>query len=137
MSDLTKFRSAMSASTKLLQQDKDDEALRILDEAIEEAVCDGDKSWVRTLCHHAAIIAAHNENLDLAKHYYEQSLTSNPENAPALYGLARVYRDQGQPEVAKKYAKRCYDALMRDDTDILKAYLLESLSTDWPEVTRR
>jgi tetratricopeptide (TPR) repeat protein len=127
----------MSASTKLLQQDKDDEALRILDEAIEEAVRDGDKSWVRTLCHHAAIIAALNENLDLAKHYYEQSLTSNPENAPALYGLARAYRDQGQPEVARTYAKRCYDALMRVDTDILKPHLLESLSMGWPEVTRR
>jgi Tfp pilus assembly protein PilF len=80
----------MSASTKLLQQDKNDEALRILDEAIEEAVRDGDKSWVRTLCHHAAIIAEFTENLDLAKHYYEQSLASNPENAQTLYGLARV-----------------------------------------------
>jgi tetratricopeptide (TPR) repeat protein len=137
MPDPTKFRSAMSASTKLLQQDKNNQALGMVDEAIEEAVRDGDNSWVRTLCHHAAIIARFTENLDLAKYYYEQSLASNPENAQALYGLARVYRDQGRPEVARIFAKRCHDALMRDDTDILKPHLLESLSTDWPEVTRR
>jgi tetratricopeptide (TPR) repeat protein len=124
----------MSGSTKLLQQDKNDEALRILDEAIAEAACDGDNSWVRTLCHHAAVIAKFTENLDMAKHYYEQSLISNPENAQALYGLARVYQDQGQPEVAKKYAKRCYDALMQDDSDILKPHLLESLSKGWPDI---
>jgi tetratricopeptide (TPR) repeat protein len=137
MPESTKFRSAMNDSTKLLQQDKNDEALRIVDEAIAEAVRDGDNSRVCTLCHHAAIIAGFTENQDLAKHYYEQSLTSNPENAQALYGLARASRDQEQPEVAKKYAKRCYDALMRDDSEILKAYLLESLSKDWPGVVRK
>jgi Tfp pilus assembly protein PilF len=92
---------------------------------------------VRILCHHAAVIARFIGNLDLAKHYYEQSLASNPENATALCGLARVYRDKGQPEVARTYAKRCHDALMRDDSDILKPHLLESLSVSWPEVTRK
>jgi tetratricopeptide (TPR) repeat protein len=137
MSDSTKFRNAMSSSTKLLQQDQHDQALRIVDEEIAEAVCIGENSWVCTLCHHAAIIARFTNNLDLAKHYYEQSLASNPESVNALYGLATVYRDQRQPEVAKEYAMRCYDALMRDDSDILKAHLLESLSKDWPDVARR
>ena len=107
----SRYRDAMSASMKLMEQDKNEEALRLLDDAIAVAMSENENRWVLTLSHHAAVISNFLGNLELVKRYYQQSLSFNPENPRALLGLANVSKGQGEPELAKSYAARCYKAL--------------------------
>lgn len=109
------------------------EALKLLDDSIAETKRDRNVSWIRTLCHHAAIVCRFDENLASAQHYYEESLASDPENARALYGLATVALDQGQLEIAKQYATRCHTANLRCDDEILKKGLFDLLVKHWPD----
>ena len=110
------------------------EALKLLDDSIAEARRGRNVSWIRTLCHHAAVVSRFNENLASAQHYYEESLASDPENARALYGLATVALDQGQLEIAKQYATRCNTAILRCDDEILKQGLLGLVVKHWPDI---
>ena len=76
----SRYRDAMSASMKLMEQDKNEEALRLLDDAIAVAMSENENRWVLTLSHHAAVISNFLGNLELVKRYYQQSLSFNPEN---------------------------------------------------------
>ena len=127
----------MSNSVRLLQQDKYEEALKLLDESIAEAVRERQISWIRTLSHHAAVISNFMENLQLEKHYYQQSLTFDPENPRALYGLAKIAREQGEPDVARQYAARCHKAIVEGDNEIMKEGLLELVVKNWPEFAEK
>lgn len=128
-----RYRDVISASTKLMQQDENEEALRLLDGAIAMAISENEARWVLTLSHHAAVISNFLGSLSRVKHYYEKSLTLNPENPRALAGLADVAKEQGELELAKEYATRCYRALIEGD-DFLKKERLETLLKKWPEV---
>jgi len=64
-------------------------ALKLLDDSIAEAKRDHDISWIRTLCHHAALVSRFNENLTSAQHYYEESLASDPETPEHCTGWLR------------------------------------------------
>jgi tetratricopeptide (TPR) repeat protein len=129
-----RFRDAINSSSKLLQRDEYEEALKLLDESIAEAIRGNQVSWVRTLSHHAAVISKFAGNLQLVKHYYEQSLAFNPDNPRALYGLAEVAREQGETEIARQYAFRCHRAIEESEDEIAKQALLELLVRHWPEV---
>jgi len=52
-----RFRKAMTDSARLVQQDEHERALKLLDESMAEAVREQQDSWVRTLCHHAAVVS--------------------------------------------------------------------------------
>jgi tetratricopeptide (TPR) repeat protein len=129
------YRDAMSSSARLAQQGDDEEALRLLDDAIARAISENENRWVLTLSHHAAVISNFLGNWSQVKHYYENSLAFNPENPRALAGLADVAKEQGELELAKQYAARCYRALIEGD-DFLKKERLESLLKKWPEVSQ-
>jgi tetratricopeptide (TPR) repeat protein len=131
-----RYRDAMSASTKLMQQGENEEALRLLDGAIAMAISENESRWLLTLSHHAAVISNFLGSFSRVKHYYEKSLTFNPENPRALAGLADVAKEQGELELAKEYAARCYRALIEGD-DFLKKERLETLLKKWPEVAER
>jgi tetratricopeptide (TPR) repeat protein len=138
MGEENQFRVAITNSLKFNDQGENAEALKLLDDAIAKAERDGNVSWIRTLCHHAAIVARFNENLTAAQLYYEKSLGSDPENAKALYGLAAVALDQGHPEIAEQYAKRSHTAILRlNDDDFLKQGLLDLLLKHWPNIADR
>ena len=138
MGEENQFRVAITNSLKFNDQGENAEALKLLDNAIAKAERDGNVSWIRTLCHHAAIVASFNENLTAAQLYYEKSLGSDPENAKALYGLAAVALDQGHPEIAEQYAKRSHTAILRlNDDDFLKQGLLDLLLKHWPNIADR
>jgi hypothetical protein len=129
-----RYTDALSASAGLLREDSG-KALRLLDDAIALAISEQENQWVLTLSHHAAVISTFIGNLELVKHYYRQSLSSNSENPRALLGLATVARKQGEPELAKDYATRCYKALM-DGDDFLKDARLETLLKQWPDIAK-
>ena len=130
-----RYRKAMSASTELTRQDKKREALRLLDDAIAKAESENESRWVLTLSHHAANISRFLEDLPRVKHYYLESLKFNPENPRALSGLADVAKAEGELELAKEYAARCYKALIVGD-DFLKKERLQTLIHKWPEVSQ-
>jgi len=130
-----RYRKAMSASTELTQQDKEREALRLLDDAIAMAESENENRCVLTLSHHAANISRFLEDLPRVKYDYLESLKFNPENPRALSGLADVAKAEGELEVAKEYPARCYKALIAGD-DFLKKERLETLLHKWPEVSQ-
>jgi len=130
-----RLRDAINKSAKLSQDEKHQEALELVDRAIADAILQGHASWVLTLSHHAAVIAAFLGDHQLVKKYYEQSLAYVPENPRALYGLAKVAREEGESETARQYAFKCYKALGElEDEDVVKQGLLDLVLKDWPEV---
>jgi hypothetical protein len=60
-------------------------------------------------------------------------LAFDPENPSALCGLADVAREEGELELAKEYAARCYK-ILTEGNDSLKNAWLETLLKKWPEV---
>jgi Tfp pilus assembly protein PilF len=93
------FWGAINASAELWKLGKQQSAVKVLDEAIAYWVQGRrQKSSVRTLCHHAAELCRSAGNLSLVKHYYQQSLTHNPDDPIALYGLAEVALEQGDTD---------------------------------------
>jgi Tfp pilus assembly protein PilF len=137
MAEENRFRIAITSSLSLVERGEHGEALKLLDDSIAEAKRDQNVSWIRKLCHHAAIVSRFTENLASAQHYYEESLASDPENARALYGLATVALDQGQLETAKQYATRCHTAILRCDDEVLKQGLLDLLVKHWPDIAEK
>jgi tetratricopeptide (TPR) repeat protein len=129
------YRDVMSSSARLTQQGDNEEALRLLDGAIARAISENENRWVLTLSHHAAVISNFLGNWSQVKHYYEKSLAFNPKNPRALSGLADVAKEQGELDLAKEYAARCYKALIEGD-DFLKKERLETLLKKWPEVSQ-
>jgi len=121
----------------LLERDEHQEALKLLDESIAEAIQQRQISWIHILCHHAAVISNFMGDLQLEKHYYEQSLASNAENPMALYGLAKIAREQGELEIARQYAERCHKAIVEGDDEIVKAGLLDLVVMHWPELGQK
>jgi Tfp pilus assembly protein PilF len=135
MTEENRFKIAITSSLKLVENGEHEEALKLLDDSIAEAKQDHNVPWIRTLCHHAAIVSRFTENLTSARRYYEESLTSDPENPRALYGLAAVALDQGELELAKQYATRCHAAILRCEDEVLKQGLLDLLVKHWPDIT--
>ena len=127
----------MTSSTKLMGEGLNEQALVLLDEAIVEAVRQQDSLWIRVLCRHASIVANFLGNFHLERQYHEQSLAFNPEDPSALYGLAKVALKLGEPEIAKRYAARCHEAILQSDDEIVKQGLLGMVLKDWPEVARK
>jgi tetratricopeptide (TPR) repeat protein len=132
-----RYRDAVTESTKLTQQSQNEEALRLLDDAIAIAMSENENRWVLTLSHHAAVISNFLRNFSREKHYYEKSLEFNPENPIALYGLAEVALKQGQTDLAKQYAKRSYDATVQGDDEMAKHGLLDLIAMKWPDITSK
>src|SRR5215472_5356106 len=128
------FRDAMKSSARLAQQGDNEQALRLLDGEIAKAINLNDNQWVLTLSHHAAVLSFLG-NWSRVKQYYEISLAFSPENPRALSGLADVAREQGELELGRHYAARCYQALMASD-DFLREERLETLLKKWPEVSQ-
>jgi tetratricopeptide (TPR) repeat protein len=129
-----RFGKVTIDSLKLLDLGRHEEAFRLLDDSIAEAIKEGEREWVSILCHHATVLCTQRHDLPLRKHYFERSLVSNPEDPMALYGLADAALEEGQPDIAKQLAQRCYRAIMRVDNELVKKGLLDLVLKSWPEV---
>ena len=132
-----RFKDAMTNSLARVERGEHDDALKLLDEAIAEAIRDDDIRWIRTLCHHAANLSRFNGNWASVKRWYEQSLASDPENARALYGLAAVALNENDATTARRYATRCYASILRSDDEILKVGLLDLIAKNWPDLVAK
>ncbi|HEY2547653.1 MAG TPA: hypothetical protein VGI46_16395 [Candidatus Acidoferrum sp.] len=135
MAEEPQLKNAINGSIKLFESDGLPVALRLLDDAIAEFARQGLNLPVTTLCHHAAVLCSVAESLPLQRHYFELSLTHNPGNFRALYGLARVSLDEGQTDLARKYAQQSVDAIMASDDPLAHSWL-ELIDKNWPGLVR-
>jgi len=110
-----------------MQRNEDEQALRLLADAIATAIGENENRWVLILSHPAAVIARFLGDWPQVKHYYEQSLAFNPDSPAALSGLAEVAEEHGELALAREYAARCYKVLLEGD-DFLKDARLENLA---------
>jgi Tfp pilus assembly protein PilF len=136
MTTNNRFKNAITSSVELEERGEHAAAMGRLDQVIAEAVTHGEIRWIRTLCHDAAIMCRFRENWASARDYYEQSLASDPENARALYGLAAIALDEGDPVTAREYAARCHTAILETEDEILKQALLDLIAKEWPDLVR-
>jgi len=132
MSDLDQLKDTIQRSSELSKQGEDEKALALLDDALTRAVLENKTRWIRTLSHHAAVISDSIGDLHRVRRYYEQSLASDPDNSKALYGLANALQRQGETELAKQYATKCYRSIRDSESDLDRA-LLELVLDGWPE----
>jgi hypothetical protein len=123
---------AMRESTRLSQNGEPLKALELLDSSIMMAVRENWNHALQTISRHAAIIAESTGDLARAKSYNEQTLSCAPENPMALYGMAKVLSEQGEIELARQYAAKCYQVSIRGGTEIDQARV-ELLGKHWPE----
>ena len=65
-------------------------------------------------------------------HYYTQCLALQPDNPRALEGMADAAKEQGEIELAKQYAARCYRAIV-EGPEVLKEGQLKRLLRNWPD----
>ena len=131
-------KDALLGSLKLSMSGHHEEALRLMDDVIAEAIQDGEDSWVVIFIDHAAILNQSGfPDRSLLKHYYEEYLTHSSENPMALYRLADLAMKDGQTETAKQYAERCHQAILRSGDDNIKQELLDLVLERWPEVADR
>ena len=106
-------KNAVLGSLKLSTEGHHQEALRLMDDVITEAIREGEESWAFVFIRHAAILNASGQpDHSLLKRYYEWYLTHSPENPRALFGLADVTERDGQTYLAMQYFKRCLQALL-------------------------
>ena len=104
-----------------------------MDEVITEAMKEGDDLTLFTLIDHAALLNGMGRDRFVVKRYCEQYLAHSSENPRALYGLADVAMEDGQTDLAKQYAKRCLQAILRSKDAKIKQDLLDLVLERWPE----
>jgi hypothetical protein len=128
-------KRAVLGSLDLSMQGHHEQALHLMDDVIAEAIREGEELWAFTLIRHAEILStrAGQPHFSLLKHYYQRYLTYSPENPRALYALADVAMEEGEIEVAKQYARRCHQSLLRTTDEVAKRDLFDLVLERWPE----
>src|SRR5262249_55519288 len=114
-----------------------EEALKLLDDSIADAIKQNEFSWVPTLSNHAARVSQFMGNQQLREHYYRQALEFFPTNPMALYGLAIIPQERGEPSTAKQYATKCYQAIVESNDEISKRGLLNLVVLHWQDVLQK
>jgi tetratricopeptide (TPR) repeat protein len=130
-----RFTQALRESVKTWRKVGATTALQVLDEAIAAAKEEGEGTWVKSLARLAANISKWEGDLVSERRYSEEALAYAPENAMALYGLAEALRRQGEAEMARQLAAKCYEISMRDHTEFGRA-TIELISKHWPEIAK-
>ena|SRR5580704_13762459 len=134
MSELDQLKETIQKSSELSRQGKDQNALALLDNALTRAFLENKTAWIRTLSHHAAAISDSIGDVPRVRRYYEQALICDPNSSKDLYGLANALQRQGESELAKLCATKCYQLIRTSENDLDQA-LLELVLLGWPELT--
>ena|SRR5579862_2330828 len=132
-----RLHNALIDSLNLSGSGQHQEARRLMEDIIAEAIKEGDELTALVVIDHTAMLNSDGRDRSLAKHYYEQFLTSSPDSTRMLYESANAAMEDGQIEIAKQYAKRCHQAVLRSDDKKIKRDLLDLVLERWPEVADR
>jgi len=134
MTEVDPLRNALEDSIALSRQDKHEEALKLLNKSIADAIRERQNKWISALGHHAAVISEHIGNLQLVNHYCKLSVIVDPTDAAALFHLADVARRQGEAEIARHYAARCHKVIVEGSDENARKGLLNLILLHWPEL---
>jgi tetratricopeptide (TPR) repeat protein len=135
MADLDRLKSIIKQSSELSKLGEDEKALTLLDDALIAARQENRAMWIHIIAHHAAVISDSMGDIQRVRRYYEQSISSNPENPRALYGLARVMERQGEKQVALQTAEKCYKLVSAAGCEIDRT-ILDLLLDSWPQLAQ-
>ena len=135
MRDKDPLKDILLKSMELSKVGRQEEAFALLDESLSEAVRENRLMWIPILCRHAAVISDSIGNLQRTKHYYEQSLGFDPHDVGSLYGLANALQRQGETQLAKQYASKCFQSIQHSEKELDRA-VLELILKSWPEFRR-
>jgi tetratricopeptide (TPR) repeat protein len=117
---------------ELATEGKSREALKVVDDALADAKQDR-KLLVRSLCPVAIVLANEIGDLRRAKHYSEELLADDPNNALALYYLASALALEGRRAEARTYAARSYELSVALN-DAQGRGLVELIENRFPEI---
>jgi hypothetical protein len=128
-------REVMQRSLELLNTGEKEQALKVLDGGLAEAIQQNQGSWVRILCHHAAVIAHSMQDRRRQITYEEQALPFAKEYRFAAYSFAQLLLRDGQIARAERYAieayKLCVAGATEGDHDLVAAILKQ-----WPNAAQ-
>ena len=128
-------REVLRQSVELLKSGKREEARKLLDPAIAEAIRFDHSGWALILCRHAAVISRLMGDRERQIHYEEQALAFAPDYSFAAYNFAQLLLSDGQLLRAEHYAAEAYRQSIPqttgDDRDLIAAILRQ-----WPNVAQ-
>ncbi|TAM84407.1 MAG: hypothetical protein EPN47_01670 [Acidobacteria bacterium] len=127
------MKQVIYESGELSKSGQHQKALALLDDLIARAAQENRATWIRILCRHAAVISDHAGEIELAKKYHGRVLAESPDDSMSLYSLADLSSREGNSDVAKGYAARCYEVCMRQGASEDRA-VIELLLQRWPEL---
>ena len=133
--ELDLVKRTIDKSSELSKQGKDGDALKLLDDAIADAVHKDQARWVGVLSHHASAIAEHIGDLPRARGYRERGASHEPDNPLTLSSLADILHRQGENLLARQYAAKAYQLSIQRDTELDRA-VIESLLQTWPDLAQ-
>lgn len=128
---LRRLRDPLMNSVKFAASGQHREAVRLLDGAMAEAIREGEESIARIVILHTAVLNHIAGNRSLEKRYSEQFLAAHPDSPRMLYLLADIAMGEGDVDLAKQYAKRCYRAALYSGNKKVKRELLDLVLERW------
>jgi hypothetical protein len=109
----------LNEAHKLCNEGKGEEALSVLDKALEYTTWWNETDYISLFSTFAGSICTDLQNFERAKHYYELNLEwCHPVNPFVLMDLGKICHFLNDQELSMSYFKRCHDvaALKRKRT---------------------
>ena len=128
-------REVLRESVELLKSGKREEARRLLDPAIAEAIQGNHSGWALTLCRHAAVISQSMGDRQRQIHYEEQALRFATDYGFAAYNFAQLLLTDGQLVRAEQYAAEAYRQSITQTADADRD-LITAILRQWPNVAQ-
>ena len=123
--------AAMKESLSRLKAGEDAQALNILDSDLAQAMEENQSTWVRLICHHAAVVAHHMGDRDREIRYEGQSLPYAKDYRFAAFSFAELLLRDGQRDLAQRYATEAYELSCTSDTEADRD-LTAAILRQWP-----
>jgi tetratricopeptide (TPR) repeat protein len=120
-------------SLHLVQKGESEQALNMLDNALEQATEENHVKWIRTLCRHAALVAHIAGDRRREIRYTENALPYANDYSFAIYNFAQLLLRDGQADLAKQWATKAYELSATGET-VADRDLAAALLKQWPEI---
>jgi tetratricopeptide (TPR) repeat protein len=125
---------AMRKSLDLAKEGQPQEALRILDEAIEQATEEKRGRWIVTLCRHATVLANTMGDIRRETKYAEQALPHADDYRFACYNFAQLLLRGGDVSRAERYAREAHKLALAQGTEADRD-LIAAIRQQWPNLS--
>jgi tetratricopeptide (TPR) repeat protein len=136
MLTLEDVKSAVRDSNELWKAGRERDALELLNNRIRTAGQDNSAVQAKILSLHASAIAESAGDIDAARSYLKTVLIYEPENALALFKIAKILNNQGKSDEARDIAAHSYSIAAASNTEEGRG-LLELLVNEWPDIGHR